>query len=161
MSLFVAPNCQTIFCVVRKQWIAATPEEQIRQRLILYMTQELGYSLSHIALEKPLHQIVPAFSSLPKRRIDLVVFAPNLHPLYPLYPLLLIECKAVKITNKMIRQLLGYQYYLRSCFFGLVNKEETYISYFDSTTGNFQTMTSLPSCDVLLEQGRKRGFINL
>ena len=47
----------SLFCPLRKIWVAALPEEKIRQALIQKMTQHLGYPLGNIALEKSLDQL--------------------------------------------------------------------------------------------------------
>ncbi len=113
-----------IFDPLRNRFVAASPEEIVRQTLIQRMLRDLGYPKERIVVEKRLDQMPHLSGCLPDRRADIVVFAPNIHPKYPFYPLLLIECKEEKITQKAIDQVLGYNYYLGAFFCALVAQTE-------------------------------------
>ena len=41
-----------ILDTVRKQWIVLTPEEWVRQRMVRYLTEHMGYSVGLVAIEK-------------------------------------------------------------------------------------------------------------
>lgn len=146
-----------LFCCIRKRWFTATPEEKIRQFLIRHMVDHLQYPQNHFVLEKELCQlphIDPACHALlPQRRFDLIVLAKNLHPLHPLYPLLLIECKAVPLTAKAMRQIIGYNHYLRACFTALANQTTILLE------PKLQNRNGIPPYPVLLEQAKS--FIQL
>ncbi len=145
-----------LFCYIRKRWITATPEEKIRQFLIKQMVEKLQYPQNHFILEKGLNQMPhlgqSQINSLPLRRIDLIVVAKNLHPNYPLYPLLLIECKSVPITQKAIRQAMGYNHFLRACFVAVANQLETLLSWVDPKQQIQQTVAGLPDYQTLLHK---------
>lgn len=112
-------NPSEIFCQIRKKWVAALPEEIIRQRLLRHMIEELGYPPQVIAVEKSLSQIPHlAGMKLPLRRADILCFGPTIHPL------LVIECKAVPLAPKALRQLVGYNFYLKSSYIALANETE-------------------------------------
>jgi hypothetical protein len=152
------PELYQLFCLIRKKWVAATPEEKIRQNLIASLTQNLGYPLGHLALELCLSQM-PHLSHLPTnkipyRRTDLVVFAPNLHPLFALYPLLLIECKAVPLTSKTIRQTIGYNQYLQAYFIALVNQTESQMGWYHAEQKEFCFTNGLLSYTDLLKKSQ-------
>ena len=89
-------NCQ-LFDPVRKTWVKETAEELIRQKILQIMVRDLHFPPSMLAIEKELSllphlQLTP---DVPKRRLDILAFAKNGEELFPL---LLIECKAVKLT---------------------------------------------------------------
>jgi len=97
----------------------ALPEEKVRQALIYEMTQNLGYPMGNFALETNLAYLPHLQNTKripPRRRADVVVFASGLHPEHPFYPLLLIECKAVFLTKKAWRQMVGYNQFVGACF---------------------------------------------
>ncbi|NQW43194.1 MAG: type I restriction enzyme HsdR N-terminal domain-containing protein [Bacteroidetes bacterium] len=71
-----------IFDIIRKKYVALTPEEWVRQHVIWYLKEELNISKGLIAVEKELK-----YNNLTKR-FDLVVMNPLAEPL------LLVECKA-------------------------------------------------------------------
>jgi hypothetical protein len=144
----------SLFCPLRKIWVAALPEEKIRQALVQKMTQRLGYSLGSIALEKNLEQLphLQATRSLPRRRADLIVFAKDLHPQHAFYPLLLVECKAAPLTHKVLRQLIGYNQFVGAYFIAAVNETTTYLGYYHPHYQDFQFEEGLIMYDLLLKR---------
>ena len=69
-----------------------------------------GYSASLLAVEIPLKSLVPS-GTVPRRRLDIVCFA-LAHE--GLVPVLLIECKAAEPRGCALRQLNGYNHYLKA-----------------------------------------------
>lgn len=143
-----------LFCSLRKMWVAALPEEKVRQTLIQKMTQQLGYPLGSLALEKNLNQLphLQSHPALPKRRADLIVFAKDLHPHHPFYPLLLIECKAVALTDKVLRQIVGYNQFVGAYFIAAVNQSSTYLGCYDYFSQDFRFQEGLLSYESLIKQ---------
>ncbi len=128
-----------LFCPLRKKAVAALPEERVRQSLIEKMHKELGYPLGTMVVERALHQLphLRAVCGLPKRRADLIVLAGGLHPSYPLFPLLLVECKAVALTDKVLRQVVGYNRFAGAPFISIVNQTTTLFGWFDQKKADF------------------------
>jgi len=142
-----------IYCQTRKEWVKATPEEKIRQELLQRLIL-LGYPSSHFAVEKGLHQmphLALKNNRLPLRRADIVCFGKGIHPQENLYPLLLIECKAVKITQKMISQAVGYNHYLKALFIAIANNHEIKTGWWNSSQKEYQFIPFLPSYSDLLQ----------
>lgn len=148
-----------LFCYIRKRWLTATPEEMIRQFLIRHMVENLHYPQSHFIIEKSLHQfphLNPAnLHAMPSRRVDVILLAKDLHPNYPLYPLLLIECKAVPITAKTMRQVLGYNHYLRAYFVAVSNQTETQLAWINPQEQTLQITKNLPDYPTLFAQAKQ------
>lgn len=115
----------TIYDPIRKSWVAATPEEKVRQALIAKMVGELGYPPALIGVEKALSQL-PHITSvdIPLRRLDIVVFGKDIHPEHSLYPLLVIECKAVKLTDEVVNQVAGYNDTIGAYYIGVANEHD-------------------------------------
>ena len=122
----------SLFCPIRNKWVAALPEEKIRQALIQDMIHRLGFPQGALALEKNLSQLphLHASHSLPNRRTDLVVLAKNIHPVHPFYPLLLVECKAVPLTDKVLRQMIGYNQFVKAYFIAAVNQTTAFTGWY-------------------------------
>jgi len=100
------------------------------------MIHELGYPRQWIAVEKELAslphlQLIPK-KELPKRRVDILVFAPHIHPDYSLYPLLMIECKVAFLEPKFAQQVLGYNTYVQAPFIAIANEHEILVGRFDA-----------------------------
>jgi hypothetical protein len=132
------------------------PEEKIRQALIVKMTKELGFPSHLLVIEKQLHQL-PHLVQVPKqklasRRVDLLVFAPNIHPHFPLFPLLLIECKAVPLTSTFETQVIGYNDFVKAPFIALCNEHEIKTGRYDEEKGAFSFVNGFYSYDELMAQ---------
>jgi hypothetical protein len=109
---------------IRAIWVAATPEEKVRQKLLSRMISEWGFPKSLIGVEKDLASLEPSQNSgkiPPNRRIDLVCYAPIQGKTLPL---LLVECKAIEINEAAERQLLGYNASVGAFFVALANETE-------------------------------------
>lgn len=144
---------QQIYCHLRKIWVAALPEELVRQRLLLHMINNLNFPLSLLVLEKELRQMPHLEGDLgqfPNRRADLICFGKDIHPKYALYPLLLIECKAVKLTSKVVDQVVGYNHFLQACFIAIVNAEEIKTAWYDQEKKEYTFVNTLPDYATLL-----------
>src|SRR5437762_6309874 len=86
-----------IFDIIRRKYVALTPEEWVRQHIIHYLVNEKNVPKSLMAVEKILkvNQL--------KRRTDVLVYR-------GVQPLLLTECKSpdIKITQKVFDQAARY-----------------------------------------------------
>ena len=132
---------QSLYCPIRKTWIAALPEELVRQRVINHMIEEQGFPASLIAVEQAVrkfpHLSVTDRRLVPDRRADVVCFAKGLTGMNDLYPLLTIECKAVKLTPRVISQVLGYNHFIRACFIAVANQAEIRTGWYHPDKGEY------------------------
>jgi len=87
-----------IFDTIRKKWLVLTPEEWVRQNIILFLLLTKYYPSSLISVEKEIK-----LADL-KKRYDIVVF--NRQTL----PWMIIECKEmnVSLSEKTMEQILRY-----------------------------------------------------
>lgn len=132
-----------IFCAIRRKWVTALPEEEIRQYLLKYLIDELGYPAEAIAVELALkelpHLCCKDNSELPYRRIDILCFGKNLTPL------LLIECKAVPLNDGMLAQMMGYNHYVEARYVAIANGKEVWTAWYDEEKQNYQLFQGLPA----------------
>ncbi len=117
----------SLFDPFRKSLVAATPEEKVRQDLLQYMIEGLGFPKHLLVVEKQLSQLphLEGVPSLPKRRADILCFAKGIHPEFSLYPLLLIECKEGEVGKDAADQALGYNHYVRAPFVAIAGDRQT------------------------------------
>lgn len=130
----------SLICPIRNKQVSLLPEEQVRVHLLSYLLS-LGFPKSCIAIEKELSKmphLKGAKHPLPKRRADIICYAKDVHPTEPFYPLLLIECKAVKLTARMRNQVEGYNHFLKAHYIALVNAEEVQFGWFDHLKAEYQ-----------------------
>src|SRR5581483_10757188 len=106
-----------LFCLIRKDWVVKTPEEEVRQALLHKMVEELQYPSSLIAVEKSLSHLEG--KKRPQRRIDILCYAKA--PDSSLFPLMLVECKKEVFSQKAFRQALGYNFYIGASFVALAS----------------------------------------
>jgi type I site-specific restriction endonuclease len=128
-----------IFDPVRKKYVALTPEEWIRQKLLHFLITEQQVPISLIGVEI----IVP----LNKRnfRADIVVYDRHAKPL------MIVECKAegVKITQRTFMQIAGYNLTLQVPWLMVSNGETLYCCIFNNETGQYDFVSKVPTYDEM------------
>lgn len=147
------PKTTDLACIVRKEWVAATPEERVRQRLLAEMIASLGYPEGWISVEQQLCDLVPPdqrHCQVPKRRADILCYSTHLRPDGALRPFILIECKAVALNEVVFRQVLGYNRYLGAPFVCLANGSRTLLGWQESKSSPYRFRHDLPSYEQLL-----------
>jgi len=137
-----------VFDPVRRQYVANTPEEGVRQWLIKMLSSELGYPIHLMSCEYPMDL------NGKKYRADLVVFDKGAKPI------LIAECKApdVAIDNEVFRQILTYNVVLRVGYIMVTNGNATFLAKVDSSTGEYSFLSTIPHYNELLSSGLKDGL---
>lgn len=106
---------QYIFDQIRKGWLLLTEEEWVRQNFIGYLTKQLQYPSTMIALEKEikLHDL--------KKRFDILIYDAK-HK-----PWMLVECKAshIELTENVLQQILRYNISVPVQFILITNGKST------------------------------------
>lgn len=122
-----------IFCRIRKSWMVYTPEEWVRQHIIFYLIDTLGYSQSSIALEVPVNQTGM------RKRADIVVYKQA-------KPFIMVECKrpSVQITQQTFDQIARYNGKIGSTFLMVSNGLNHYYCVMDYENERYQFLRELP-----------------
>jgi len=114
---------------VRKILTILTPEETVRQLLILFLFEKYSHLKNLISVEKELK------INFRKKRFDLLIYDRQMKPF------LLVECKApsIKITQAVFDQVSWYNVALNAPFLLVTNGISTYCAKidFDKKTYNF------------------------
>ena len=107
-------DTREFFDPIRKKWVAATPEEEVRQQFIQFLLTVKQIPASHLSVEREIS--VNGLS----RRYDLVVFNQEGKPW------MVVECKAphVKLTQEVMEQAGRYNKTLRAPIIGITNGRE-------------------------------------
>ncbi len=102
---------QFIFDFIRKKYVLLTPEEWVRQHILVYLCETMNYPKGLISVEKEFR-----INNL-KKRYDIVVYD------YDHKPWMLIECKeqGVPVNDKTLQQLLRYHQVLQCPYWFLTN----------------------------------------
>jgi hypothetical protein len=125
----------TIFDVIRKKYVALTPEEWVRQHLINYFINHLGYPRSLISVESGLQ-----YNQLAKRT-DVVVYSREGSPL------LLAECKSFKVSlsDRVFEQSAIYNSSLRAPYLLISNGLVHYCCYLDHQKSTYTFLGEVPA----------------
>ena len=86
-----------IFCPFRRKYVAATPEENVRQTFLHALVEQFGYPQSLIGVEVPI-----AVGAGVDKRCDAVVYSRSLQPL------MLIEFKAPEVEREPTLKIVSY-----------------------------------------------------
>lgn len=108
--------------------VADLPEERLRQSLLQFMIEKLGYPKSSLAVEVSLSSMPHLKthpSPLPSRRADILCYCAG-------DPLLLIECKEAKPNEKVWQQVFGYNYYVQAPFVAIASPIGVEMSYLEN-----------------------------
>lgn len=132
-------------CYIRKKQVVETPEEMVRQRLLLCLCLQKGFPVGLCSVEVSLERqnLPPNLQSVyshnvSRRRVD-ILFSRLDNSKNNYEPFFVIECKAQKIGKKSVvnpyelpsfRQLSGYRYILGKVpFLGVAFEDEILIWY--------------------------------
>lgn len=121
----IIADSKKFFDPVRKKWVPATPEEEVRQQFIQFLLTVKNIPASHLSVEREI--TVNGLS----RRYDLVVFDEEGKPW------MVVECKAphVKLTQEVMEQAGRYNKALQAPIIGITNGKENRFFKVDFETG--------------------------
>lgn len=158
MGSFSPKDNLLLYDTVREKWVERTPEEEVRQRILGLMLGELGYPRALVSIERELktlpHLRGRSNKQIPKRRADILVFSKQESSLLPL---LLIECKAVSLTDKCVQQVLGYNRFVQAPWLCVANHRKILTGHFDPDQGTFRFYPGLPSYQRLINHHQAAG----
>jgi hypothetical protein len=132
------------------------PEEVVRQALLVKLEKEYGFPSSCLVVEKKL-SLFPHIKKekVPDRRCDIVAFANDIHEEHAVYPLLLIECKHTHLTQDVVEQVVGYNYYMGAYFIALANLNSFLLGWQEEKQGLYQWQEGLISYNELVAFAKK------
>lgn len=112
---------------VRKKWVALTPEEKVRQWLIIILNEACQVPLSLMAVEKGL-----VVNDLQKR-FDLMLYNREGNPV------LIAECKApeVALTEAVCQQIAVYNIQFKTRYLLITNGEKLTLFEWESSTEKY------------------------
>lgn len=125
---------RTVFDPLRKKSIALTPEEEVRQFFIGWLSRERNWPLALMASEYALKFNGRSY------RCDIVAFNRELQPQ------IIVECKApdVKLGQQVVDQVITYNMILKVPYIVITNGGTTYICSLNKETGKYEYVANLP-----------------
>ena len=124
-----------IFDILRRKYVALTPEEWVRQHFIHYLVEHKNYPSSLLANEVSL-QIGEK-----RMRADSVLYDNQLHPR------IIIEYKApnITLTQKVFDQITVYNLLLHVDYLIVSNGMTTYICKMDYEKQTYKFLEAIPN----------------
>lgn len=110
------PSSTSYFDPVRKYFVPKTPEEEVRQKTIEFLTTHLGVPLNRLRVEETMTHVKKGA----KGRADIVVYRDDEKK----NPLMVIECKAPDVDvscDVVLEQAESYRKILKADYIMLVN----------------------------------------
>ena len=131
---------QTIFDVLRRKYVALTPEEWVRQHFVHYLIEHKGYPQSLMANE------IQLTIGNKKLRCDSVLYDRSLKPR------MIIEYKAptVNITQKVFDQITIYNMLLHVDYLVVSNGIKHYCCRMDYDNQKYLFLDDIPDYQNLL-----------
>lgn len=121
-----------VFDPLRRRFVSLTPEEEVRQKVLYLLVEQLHVPPGLIAVEYSVK-----VNGMDKRA-DAVVFGKEA------LPLMIVECKAqsVRLTDKVLDQAVRYYSALKPRYLMLFNGETCYC--FKVEEGRLEALDHLP-----------------
>lgn len=132
-----------IYDPIRSFLLAATPEECVRQKTIVYLQQQLGIPVNRIFVEESMAHTKRGA----RGRADIVVYRDD----ECTDVLMIIECKAPHINvlgDEVFKQASGYREILNAEYIMLVNGVEAVVYIYND--GEYFEVKDIPSFEELL-----------
>ena len=128
-----------IFDVLRRRYVALTPEEWVRQHFVHYLIQHKGYPQALMANE------VQVSLNGTKKRCDTVLYQRDLSAR------MIIEYKApdVEITQAVFDQITRYNMVLKVDYLIVSNGMQHYCCKLDYQTNSYTFLRDIPNYDSL------------
>jgi hypothetical protein len=128
-----------IFDVIRKKYVACTPEEWVRQHFINFLISEKKVPAGLMVLEKKI-----IFNTM-VRRPDILLY--NNKGL----PLLIVECKApeVEINQSAFDQIARYNSVIKAPYLVVTNGMKHYCCKMDHDNNSYRFLEDIPDYEEM------------
>ena len=132
---------------VRQKFVMVTPEETIRQKVIIYLAEKRNVPMEMIDVEVRLDK----YGIQTNDRADIIINAYNSLK-DELNPIVVIECKApsVALSEYSEEQMYSYADRLNTMYCMLTNGYETEIFFYDNKTDKYCDITQLPKYEDMI-----------
>ena len=130
---------KSIFDVIRRKYVALTPEEWVRQHFVHYLMEQLGYPQELLA-----NEVEVSLNGM-SRRCDTVLYNRDLEAR------MIVEYKApsIPITQNVFNQIMRYNMVLHVDYLVVSNGIDHYCCKMDYSTNNYTFLTEIPKYEAL------------
>ena len=141
LKIITRDGKQQVFDILRRKYVALTPEEWVRQHFINYLIQHKGYPAECIGNE------ISITLNGTKKRCDSVVYGQNAQPA------MIIEYKSpqVEISQQVFEQISRYNIKLRVKWLVVSNGLHHYCWWLNYESGTCQFVEDIPPYSIIRE----------
>lgn len=150
-----------IYAPLKDKWLVAKPEEEVRQRYICRLVDSYGYDLKQMAQEIKVNNTRRGTGSA---RADIVIWKTKEDRQEKKYPIIVVECKAEKVSIREEDYYQGYNYasITHAKFFVTTNLKETRI--FRVVEGEIpnrlEEIADIPTAEVATNEKKVNELLN-
>ena len=141
LKIITRDGKQQVFDILRRKYVALTPEEWVRQHFINYLIQHKGYPAECIGNE------ISITLNGTKKRCDSVVYGQNAQPA------MILEYKSpqVEISQQVFEQISRYNIKLRVKWLVVSNGLHHYCCWLNYESGTSQFVEDIPPYSIIRE----------
>lgn len=150
-----------IYAPLKDKWLITKPEEEVRQRYICRLVDSYGYDLKQMDQEIKINNTKRGTGSA---RADIVIWKTKEDKQEKKYPIIVVECKAEKVTIREEDYYQGYNYasITHAKFFVTTNLKETRI--FRVVEGEIpnrlEEIADIPTAEVATNEKKVKELLN-
>lgn len=139
IKIAVKDGKNTVFDVIRRRYVALTPEEWVRQHFVHFLLEQKGYPQALMANE------VQVQLNGTKKRCDTVLYRRDLTAR------MIVEYKApdIAITQKVFDQITRYNIVLKVDYLIVTNGLQHYCCRMDYERGSYNFLQDIPDYQSL------------
>jgi hypothetical protein len=128
-----------IFDEIRRRFVVLTPEEWVRQHIVLYLVSEKNFPLQLISMEKGFSQ------NRRKQRYDLLIYDRAGEPV------MIVECKApgIEINQQVFDQAGRYNNIHKASYMLISNGMKHYCCLINKLNKQYRFLPEIPNYDEL------------
>lgn len=141
LKIITKDGKQQVFDILRRKYVALTPEEWVRQQFVNYLILYKGYPAECIGNE------VSIMLNNTKKRCDSIVYGCNAQPT------MIVEYKSpqVEVTQRVFEQISRYNIKLRVKWLVVSNGLQHYCCRIDYENGIYQFVEDIPAYETIRE----------
>ena len=141
LKIITKDGKQQVFDILRRKYVALTPEEWVRQQFVHFLILHKGYPSECIGNE------ISLTLNGTRKRCDSVIFGCNAQPM------MIVEYKSphVEITQRVFEQISRYNIIFRVKWLIVSNGMQHYCCQIDYEKGTYQFIEDIPTYSVIRE----------
>lgn len=150
-----------IYAPLKDKWLVTKPEEEVRQRYICRLVDSYGYDLKQMDQEVKVNNTRRGTGSA---RADIVIWKTKEDRQEKKYPIIVVECKAEKVSIREEDYYQGYNYasITHAKFFVTTNFKETRI--FRVVEGEIpnrlEEIADIPTAEIATNEKKVKELLN-